>query len=97
MPADGQNVWKTSYRNLLNGDLGMLAPGQPVDHIPTSPSSDSRTTHSPDMGEFLDVPNRDTSGMGCHESSGDHQDSDKAAGTPESFEDKVSYRSIENN
>ena len=75
----------------------MLAPGQPVDHIPTSPSSDSRTTHSPDMGEFLDVPNHDTSSMGYHESSGDHQDSDKAAVTSESFNDKVSYRSIENN
>jgi hypothetical protein len=97
LPADEQNVWKTGYRNLLNGDLGMLAPGQLVDHIPTSPPSDSRTTHSPDIGEFLDVPNRDTSSMGCHESSSDHQDSDKAAGTPESFEDKVSYRSIENN
>ena len=75
----------------------MLAPGQPVDHIPTSPPSHSRTTHSPDMGEFLDVPNRDAGSIGYHESSSDHQDSDKAAGTPESFEDKVSYESIENN
>lgn len=83
--------------NLLNGDLGMLAPSRPVNHIPTSPPSDSWTTHSPDIGEFLDVLNRDTSSMGYHESSSDHQDSDKAAGTPESFEDKVSYESIENN
>jgi hypothetical protein len=45
----------------------MLAPGQPVDHIPTSPPSDSRTTHSPDIGEFLDVPNRDTSSVEYHE------------------------------
>ena len=47
----------------------MLTPGQPVDHIPTSPPSDSRTTHSPDIGEFLDAPNHDTSSMGYHESS----------------------------
>ena len=72
----------------------MLAPGQPVDHIPTSPPSDSPTAHSPDIGRISGC---DTSSMGCHESSSDHQDSDKAAGTPESLEDKVSYGSIENN
>ena len=71
----------------------MLTPGQPEDHIPTSPPSDSWTIHSPDIDEFLVVPNHDTSSMGYYESSSDHQDSDQAAGTPESFEDKASYKS----
>lgn len=95
LSANERNVWRTSYRNLLKGDLEMLTPVQTTDHLSTSPSHNSRATHSADICEPPNVPDHYTNTMEHQECSCDDQDSEKVTRAPGSIKDIISHRSVQ--